>query len=111
MENNKFTRLILEQNNLKIVWEVPYDDVNGEDMMQAIRTIMIGMTFSDASVESSMADYLMEHSDEYEVTEKDNNECEGYDIETQGLDGGFPSPEEYDNAISTNLIFMHNEIH
>ena len=102
MENNKFTRLTLEQNNLKVVWEIPYDDPNGEDMMQAIRTIMIGMTFSDASIESSMASYLMEHSDEYEVTEKDNNEYEGYDIETQGLDGGFPSPEEYDNARLVN---------
>lgn len=63
----KFTRLTLEQNNLKVIWEVPYDDVNGEDMMQAIRTIMIGMAFSDLSVESSMASYLQEHSDEYEV--------------------------------------------
>ena len=63
----KFTRLTLEQNNLKVIWEVPYDDVNGEDMMQAIRTIMIGMTFSDLSVESSMASYLQEHSNEYEV--------------------------------------------
>lgn len=63
----KFTRLTLEQNDRKIVWEIPYDDPSGEDMMQAIRTIMIGMTFSDLSVESSMASYLQEHSNEYEV--------------------------------------------
>ena len=74
MENNKFTRLFtrltLEQNDRKIVWEMPYNDVNGEDMMQAIRTIMIGMTFSDKSVESSMASYINDHSDDYEVIEK-----------------------------------------
>lgn len=71
----KFTRLTLEQNDRKVVWEVPYDDVSGEDMMQAIRTVMIGMTFSDLSVESSMASYIQEHSDNYEVYEKndDNN--------------------------------------
>ena len=34
MENNKFTRLTLEQNCRKIVWEIPYDDPNGEDMIQ-----------------------------------------------------------------------------
>lgn len=90
MYNNekRFTRLTLEQNDCKVVWEVPYDDVSGEDMMQAIRTIMIGMTFSDKSVESSMANYLQEHSDEYEVIEKEDTKF-GCDYETQGLDGGF----------------------
>ena len=37
-ENKKFTRLILEQNDLRLVYEVPYDD-----MVQALRTIMVGM--------------------------------------------------------------------
>lgn len=101
MENNKFTRLTLEQNCRKIVWEIPYDDPNGEDMMEAIRTIMIGMTFSDKTVESSMAGYLNEHSDDYEVIEKEDNKI-GYDFETQGLDGGFPSPEEYENYRTMN---------
>lgn len=93
---NKFTRLTLEQNDRKIVWEIPYNDPNGEDMMEAIHTIMIGMTFSDKSVESSMVDYINEHSDEYEVIEREDDKF-GYDFETQGLDGGFPSPNEYDN--------------
>ena len=98
-EEKKFTRLTLEQNNRKIVWEIPYNDPNGEDMMEAIRTIMIGMTFSDKSVESSMVDYINEHSDEYEVIDKSDNENYiGFDFETQGLDGGFPSPEEYENS-------------
>ena len=92
MDNNKnkFTRLTLEQDDLKIVWEVPYKDVTGDDMMQAIRTIMIGMSFSDNTVESSMATYLDNHSNEYEVIEKEDNKL-GYDYETQGLYGDFPS--------------------
>lgn len=98
-EEQRFTRLTLEQNDRKIVWEIPYNDPNGEDMMQAIRTIMIGMAFSNKTVESSMADYLNENSDEYEVIEKENNKI-GYDFETQGLDGGFPSPDEYEKYIA-----------
>ena len=101
MDNNKtqFTRLSLDQSDLHIEWSVPYENVTGEDMMQAIRTIMVGMTFSDNTVESSMASYLEEHSDEYEIIEKEDNEnCIGFDFETQGLDGGFPSPEEYENS-------------
>ena len=73
MDNNKkkFTKLTLEQDDLKIVWKVPYEDVTTADMMQAIRTIMIGMTFSDNSVEKGMADYLYYHSDRYEITPKE----------------------------------------
>ena len=70
---NKFTRLTLEQNDLKVTWEVPYDDVNGEDMMQAIRTIMIGMTFHENTIESAMADYLHEYSDAYDILFKSEN--------------------------------------
>ena len=93
-EEKKFTRLTLEQDDLKVIWEVPYNDVTGEDMMQAIRTIMVGMTFSDNTVESSMADYINEHSNEYKVIDKSDIEnCIGFDFETQGLDGGFPSPK------------------
>lgn len=96
-EEQKFTRLTLDQNNLHVVWEVPYDDVTGEEMLQALRTLMIGMTFNDLTIESSMASYLEEHSDNYDIIEKEDNKF-GYDFETQGLDGGFPSPEEYENS-------------
>ena len=86
MENNNvFTRLTLEQNGRKIVWEIPYGDPNGEDMMEAIHTIMVGMTFCDDAIESSMASYINAHSDDYEVIEKDEEGHVGYDFETQGL--------------------------
>ncbi len=68
-EKPKFTRLVLEQSNLKIGWEIPYEDVNGEDMMQALRTIMIGMTFTDNSVIDSMVSYIQNHSNKYEIHE------------------------------------------
>lgn len=72
-EEPKFTRLTLEQNDKKIVWEVPFDDVSGEDMMDAIKTIMIGMTFHPDTIINSMASYVNEWGRNlYDVVEKEN---------------------------------------
>ena len=70
MEKENFTRLTLEQSDRKIVWEVPYEDVTGNDLMQAIETIMVGMTFIPDSVYRSMYEYAKErlHEDD-EVVE------------------------------------------
>jgi len=56
----KFTRLTLEQGDLKVTWAVPYDDVTGDDMMKAIRTIMVGMGFSEKTIAASMAAFIEE---------------------------------------------------
>jgi len=61
-----FTRLTVEQPDLKVTWEVPYNDVNGEDMMNAIRTIMVGMTFHPETVYRAMREYAEEHSENIE---------------------------------------------
>lgn len=74
-EEKQFTRLTLEQSDRTITWEMPYEDVDGEDMMNAINTIMIGMTFHPKTVLRSMAGFLMEWaSDEYEIYEKDERD-------------------------------------
>lgn len=73
-EKQKFTRLTLDQSDLHVEWSVPYEDISGEDMMQAIKTIMIGMTFSENTVEKSMADYLQDHCEDFEVFEKKGDE-------------------------------------
>ena len=86
MNDNKFTRLTLDQSDLHVEWEVPYEDVGGEDMMQAIRTLMIGMTFNDITIERSMASYLQEHFDNYEVYEKDAEEIE--EVQDEKYDNG-----------------------
>ena len=67
MDNNKFTRLTLEQSDRKIEIEFPYEDVNGEDMVDAFKTIMVGMTFHMNTIESSMIDYL-ESTEKYAIT-------------------------------------------
>ncbi len=71
MEKNKFTRLTIEQSNLKVVWEVPYEDVSGCDMVDALKTLMVGMTFSLDSIPDIFADWLKEYApDKYEIIEK-----------------------------------------
>lgn len=74
--SEKFTRLTLEQSDIKIIWEIPYEDVNYEDMMNAIKTIMIGMTYHESQVYAAMANYLNDKAyEKYEVIEK----CDCYE--------------------------------
>ena len=76
-EENCFTRLTLEQSDRKIVWEVPFEDVSGDDMMQAIYTIMVGMTFFPTTVYHSMAGYLEEYaSDLYDIYDHQEENAE-----------------------------------
>lgn len=53
----KFTRLTLEQSDRKIVIEVPYEDVTGEDMCNAFYAIMTGMTFLPITTLIAMRDF------------------------------------------------------
>ena len=66
MENKPFTRLTLEQSDTKIVIEKPYEDVPGNEMVEMLETIMIGMTFLPETVYKSMKDRVEELSEIYE---------------------------------------------
>ena len=74
MEDKKFTRLTLEQADCKIVYELPYEDVTNNDMIQALVTIMTGMTFLPATIEDGFVNYINENSDYYEVIAKNIEE-------------------------------------
>lgn len=79
-DEKQFTRLTLENNDVKIVYELPSYDCNGEDMMHAIYTIMIGMTFLPRTIYNSMAEYLREYADDlfdvydHQEPEKEDND-------------------------------------
>lgn len=60
MQKDKFTKLTLEQSDRKITWEVPYEDVSGEDMIQAFYTLMIGATFLPVTIRQSMREFVDE---------------------------------------------------
>ena len=70
-KEERFTRLVLESPDKKIVYELPYNDVNGEDMVHALASIMFSMTFSWDTILASFADYIGEHGwGQYEVHRK-----------------------------------------
>lgn len=59
METTEFTKITAEVSGReKITFEIPTQDATIEDMCQALRTIMIGMTFNDEQVGEMLASYL-----------------------------------------------------
>lgn len=62
METTEFTKITAEvSGEEKITFEIPTHDATVEDMCQAFRTIMVGMTFTDESAGEMIASYLVGH--------------------------------------------------
>lgn len=59
---DKFTRFTVEQSDKKIIWETPYEDIDGEDCVYALECLMAGLTFLPETIVRSMKDYVDEHS-------------------------------------------------
>ncbi len=76
MEKNKFTKVTIEQSNVKVTWEMPYEDLDATDFMDAIKTLMVGITFSEDQVYRAMVQYLLTNvPDKYDVIEIDEDDC------------------------------------
>lgn len=72
---HEFTRLTAETSHGKIVWEMPSEELFGEDMVDAFNTLMIGLTFTQDVIYSSMANWLRDHAyDKYEITDIEKEE-------------------------------------
>lgn len=72
-ENEKFTRLTVEQQDCKIIYELSYDDINTEDLLQGLKTLMIGMSFSENTIYKGMVDFLSDNcADKYEIIKKES---------------------------------------
>ena len=69
METKEFTKISAEVSDKeKITIEFPGTDVSVNDMCQAFRTIMVGMTFTDETAGDMIASYLEEYyGDKYNV--------------------------------------------
>ena len=69
METTEFTKITTEiSGREKITIEFPHTDVNVDDMCQAFRTMMVGMTFTDEAAGDMIASYLEEYyGDKYNV--------------------------------------------
>ena len=72
MEEFKGTRLILEIDGEKAVWESPYKDHNVTDILQALRGLMIVHTFLDESVIRGCRELYDENIELYERKEKED---------------------------------------
>ena len=72
MEEFKGTRLTLEIDGEKAVWESPYRDHNVNDILQALRGLMIVHTFFDESVIRGCGDLYDENIELYERKEKED---------------------------------------
>ncbi len=70
----KFTKLTLEQADRKITWEMPYEDVGADDLLEAFNALLIGFTWHQKTIYDVMAGYLQEHaSDLYDVYDHQEN--------------------------------------
>ena len=69
MEKSVYTKITVEvSDSKKVAIEFPYTDVGVNDMCQAFRTLMVGMTFTDDTAGEMLASYLEEYyGDKYNV--------------------------------------------
>ena len=73
MEEFKGTRLTLEIDGEKAVWESPYRDHNVEDILQALRGLMVVHTFFDESFINGCGGMYEENKCLYEEKEKEDD--------------------------------------
>lgn len=69
MEITEFTKITAEVSGReKITVEFPTEDVTVDDVCQAFRTIMVGLTFTDETAGDMIASYLEQYyGDMYNV--------------------------------------------
>lgn len=62
MEVTEFTKITAEVSGReKITVEFPTEDVTVDDICQAFRTIMVGLTFTDETAGDMIASYLEQY--------------------------------------------------
>ena len=90
MEDNRFTRLTIEQTNYKVSWEIPYTDPSANDLIKGFRCLLDGITFYPEHFNHMLANFLMEYgSDEYDVIEKTES-SDLYEDEKEETDEAMP---------------------
>lgn len=76
MKDEVKTRLIFENGEDRFVWESPYSDVTMEDILNALYGMLVGKTWTPATVIKAMKDFADEN-DIYVNDERD------FDVETK----------------------------
>lgn len=60
-EDQVKTRIVIENDDNRFVWESPYADVTMDDMLNAFYGLLVGCTWLPYTVISSMKDFVEEH--------------------------------------------------
>ena len=68
----KGTKLTLEIDEVKVTWESPYTDHSVEDILTALRGLMVTQTFIDESFVRSCGELYDENICLYEKEKEDN---------------------------------------
>ena len=66
-DKNPLTRITIENYENKVSWEVPYNDVNLEDMFNAFVGLMVSLTWNQEQI----IDYMREYYEERQPIELD----------------------------------------
>lgn len=85
------TRIVVENDENRFVWESPYADVTMDDMLNAFYGLLVGCTWLPYTVIKSMKDFVEEHQyvlDEYDpikrtIDNDDHNEVNATETEPQ----------------------------
>jgi len=62
MDNTGFTRITAEVcGRGKVIYELPTNDISIDELCQAFRTIMVGLSYTDETAGDTIASYLEEY--------------------------------------------------
>jgi hypothetical protein len=62
MDNTGFTRITVEVcGRGKVIYELPTNDISIDELCQAFRTIMVGLSYTDETAGDTIASYLAEY--------------------------------------------------
>lgn len=71
MIDEKKTKLTLQIGDTITSWEVPYEDISVDDLMDAFQGLCVGQTFVPESFWRACRDFYLEHECLYEEKEKE----------------------------------------
>lgn len=73
MDNTGFTRITAEVSGRgKVIYELPTNDISIDELCQAFRTIMVGLSYTDETAGDAIASYLEEYyTDRYNIEIKE----------------------------------------
>lgn len=68
MEESVYTRVTLElhdeefpEGDKRVIWEVPFSELRLSDILDCVRTLMVGATYSEETFKKMLVEYVSEN--------------------------------------------------